>query len=166
MTNLIEAITSLVLVTNVTTEYPKRTEPAPCPDGMIGCLVMHYREVPVENPQQRWIVTKIRELELVALPSLGITNTRSDRLVSETRQEQHIITTWQDGPLQTNYVSSGSLLDTLGALTNSTEIEWSITSGTNFLMDLVTTNLGWKLILNAVSLDELREELKRREEKK
>ena len=130
-------------------------ETAPCPDGMIGCLVMHYREVPVENPTQRWIVTKIRELELVALPSLGITNTRIDRLVSETRQEQHTVVTWQDGPIQTNSVSS--------ELVGSTEIEWSV--GTNAIfLDLVTTNLGWRL--DDVPIDKLRDELKRREEKK
>lgn len=164
MTNLIECITSLVLVTNVTTEYPKRMETAPCPDGMIGCLVMHYREVPVENPQQRWVVTKIRELELVALPSLGITNTRSDRLVSETRQEQHTVVTWQDGAMVTNSVSNAYLLDDLGGLTNSTSIEWSV-SGTNAIfLDLVTTNLGW--MLDDVPLERLRDELKRREEKK
>lgn len=162
MTNLIEAITSLVLVTNVTTEYPKRMETAPCPDGMIGCLVVHYREVPVENPQQRWIVTKIRELELVALPSLGITNTRRDRLVSETRQEQHTVVTWQDGPLQTSVVAIGD------------GIAWGGTNtflqSSNVLLNTISwssiTNVTGLLHLDVIPEDELRDELKRREEKK
>lgn len=160
MTNLIECITSLVLVTNVTTEYPKRMETAPCPDGMIGCLVMHYREVPVENPHQRWVVTKIRELELVALPSLGITNTRRDRLVSETRQEQHAVVTWQDGAMETNSVTYPT-----GGETNV------FLQATN--MTISTLMLGWTntISIPAWRLDgipeaDLREELKRRGEEK
>jgi hypothetical protein len=160
MTNLIECITSLVLVTNVTTEYQTRTEGMPCPDGMIGCLVMHYREVPVENPQQRWVVTKIRELELVALPSLGITNTRSDRLVSETRQEQHTVVTWQDGAMETNSVTypTGGETNVFSQATNMT-ISSLMFGWTNAI-----SIPAWRL--DGIPDAELRDELRRREEKK
>ena len=132
---------------------------------MIGCLVFHARQVPVENPQQRWIVTKIRELELVALPSLGLTNTRSDRLVSETRQEQHTVVTWQDGPLQTNSVAT---MDAgVEAFRFDTVTDDQFYGGTNVLLFdnlVLSTNLGWKL--DRVPKERLLEELKRREEKK
>lgn len=164
MTNLIEAITSLVLVTNVTTEYPTRTEAMPCPDGMIGCLVFHSRQVPVENPTQRWIVTKVRELELVALPSLGITNTRSDRLVSETRKEQHVVTTWQDGPMRTNVVASFLF----GLTGRETNVFLQATNMTISTLMLGWTNSisipGWRL--DGIPEAALRDELKRREEKR
>ena len=161
MTNLIEAITSLVLVTNVTTEYPTRIETAPCPDGMIGCLVMHCREVPVENPQQRWIVTKIRELELVVLPSLGLTNTRSDRLVSETRLEQHTVVTWQDGAMETNKVAiwDGSALGGTNVFLQSTNMNLNSFDGWTNVISIP----GWRL--DGIPEADLREELKRREEK-
>lgn len=162
MTNLIEAITSLVLVTNVTTEYPKRMETAPCSDGMIGCLVMHYREVPVENPTQRWVVTKVRELELVALPSLGLTNTRRDRLVSETRLEQHTVVKWQDGAMETNVVADafGTTWGGTNVFLQSTNL--NLTSGVFAWTNWITI---MKRRLDDIPEADLREELKRREEK-
>lgn len=134
ITNLIPAITVSLLVTNESIRWPVTMETAPCPEGMIGCLVMHYREVPVPNPTNRWRVTKIRRVERVEMPSIGVTNTIRDELLSETETDEFAETTWRTGATRTNEVWRGSIIP-FGSGTN-----WISSNAIGF-SDLTTTNV-------------------------
>jgi hypothetical protein len=95
MTNLLTAVSSIILSTNTETIYPTRSVLAPCPDGWAGCLVAHYRQVPVENPTNRTIVTRVFELEIIHIKELNTTLTNSSNLIVEKRESEILSSKWE-----------------------------------------------------------------------
>jgi hypothetical protein len=164
MTNLVFAITVTLLVTNTGTRYPMRSEPIPCPDGMIGCAVYHANSVPVPNPRQRWNWREVREIKRVEVPKLGLTNVLADRLVDRVETEQHLVETWVDGPTTTN----GTSFDGVNWWAAPSELSATNTMSTNTTLSMLgfnATNFVWKLNLENLTTEALVEELNRRTNK-
>lgn len=73
ITNLVASI-AVSLVTNVTEQITgyEHYEPAPCPEGRIGCLVFHQRGV---NPTHKTITTNVIEITTITFDWLGTNQT-------------------------------------------------------------------------------------------
>jgi hypothetical protein len=61
ITNLLCSIV-VTLVTNTSDRFPTHLVPAPCPDGMLGCLVNHYRDEADLNPTTKWTRTTVKRV--------------------------------------------------------------------------------------------------------
>jgi len=103
MTNLLLAVTASLLITNTEIRYPTHMEQTPCPDGMLGCLVLHWKAVPDFDPTTRDVITTIERIETTSVRELSLTVTNKRERVSRVTTPERAVTTWQPaGPASTN----------------------------------------------------------------
>lgn len=105
MTTNLLATVLVTLVTNVTERVPMESHMVPCPEGRLGCLVIHWSpETPVPNPTNKWVRTTITERrELRMWTGLGVRTVKQDeRKVSDVEVTLAVERTWH--PVATNDV--------------------------------------------------------------
>lgn len=62
ITNLVASIV-VSIVTNVSERWPTHAEAVPCPEGRIGCAVLHWGpEIPDKDPTNKWVRTTIKRV--------------------------------------------------------------------------------------------------------
>lgn len=104
-TNLLATVV-ITLVTNVTERVPMEPHMVPCPEGRIGCAVIHWGpDTPVLNPTNKWVRTTIIERrEMRMWTGLGVrTVTQSERKLSDVEVTYLAERTWS--PVVTNEVA-------------------------------------------------------------
>lgn len=166
MTNLVETILTISLVTNTAVSPETRSVPIPCPEGRIGCAVYHSKVEPVENPRWRTVETKVIRIRKTSIPSLG-KSWDEEEVVSkdirfETRSEA-----WAVDPARTEKLRAGGVLLMLGSelpmvtapMDTTSSISWSLVAsnaitsgfGTNDITLVFTNSAYAHLLTNAVA---------------
>jgi hypothetical protein len=110
MTNLLAAITAVVLVTNTEVKYPTMQVPDPCPEGRIGCLVYHSHSVPLPNPTNRTRIDTTYRAETVSIPALKVVITNKWEFLSSVVIEESLQTNpiWVEQSRTTNLFVYGA----------------------------------------------------------
>lgn len=91
ITNLVAAVTTM-LVTNTTEMVTAwdHQEPAPCPEHLSGCLVMHWKGV---GPREKDIVTEVKEVSTISFDYLGQhVETKVEKVISSS--VRHLVVMW------------------------------------------------------------------------
>lgn len=84
ITNL-TAVVTVMLVTNVTERFPTMTVPdMPLvqPGQLFINSVYYSKEVPVPDPKEKWVKTRITEVTVYALPQVSAV-AKNERLISD-----------------------------------------------------------------------------------